>query len=67
MGVCYLLMKKYKQAYYYLQSYPQFLVIIKNAMTVDNCMNSDNEFMPDFKSKPASVRQTNEILIADEP
>lgn len=29
MGICYLMLKKYKQAYFYLQNYPQFLAIIK--------------------------------------
>lgn len=36
LGICYLLLKKYKQAYYYLQSYPNFLLLIKKAITVES-------------------------------
>ena len=35
IGICYLMLGKYKQAYYYLQNYPNFLVIIKKAITIE--------------------------------
>jgi len=35
------MLKKYKQAYMYLQNYNNFLAIIKQAITVDNLMNEN--------------------------
>ena len=32
LGLCYLMLKKYKQAYYYLQRYPRFLDIIRKGI-----------------------------------
>ena len=32
IGVCYYMLKEYKQAYHYLQDYPNFLVLIKKAL-----------------------------------
>lgn len=29
------MLRKYKQAYYYLQNYPHFLMIIKKAITIE--------------------------------
>ena len=45
LGVCYLMLKKYKQAYFYLQHYPPFLVIIKQAIAITDCITSENEFL----------------------
>ena len=50
------MMGKYKQAYYYLQNYPNFLVIIKKAINIDKDINSDNEFIS--KEQPKRNSQT---------
>ena len=42
LGLCYLMLKKYKQAYYYLQSYPHFLEIIRKGITDQSNSNDDN-------------------------
>jgi hypothetical protein len=63
IGICYLMQGKYKQAYYYLQNYPNFLVIIKKAITIEKELNSDNEFIS--KERP---RQKNyQEMLIDEP
>lgn len=41
IGICYLMLGKYKQAYYYLQNYPNFLVIIKKAITLEKEVNDN--------------------------
>jgi len=42
LGLCYLMLKKYKQAYYYLQNYPRFLEIIRKGITDESNSNVDN-------------------------
>lgn len=51
------MMGKYKQAYYYLQNYPNFLVIIKKAITIDKELNSDNEFISKEQPQRKSQRK----------
>ncbi len=60
------MMGKYKQAYYYLQNYPNFLVIIKKAITIDKELNSDNEFISKEHPSQRSQKNHREMLI-DEP
>lgn len=36
------MLKKYKQAYYYLQNYPRFLEIIRKGITDESNSNVDN-------------------------
>lgn len=45
MGLCYLMLKKYKQAYYYLQGYPRFLEIIRKGITEQASGLTENEFI----------------------
>jgi hypothetical protein len=54
---------KYKQAYYYLQNYPNFLVIIKKAITIEKETSSDNEFL----SKDQPHKSNYVPMLIDEP
>jgi hypothetical protein len=39
------MLKKYKQAYYYLEGYPRFLEIIRKGITNQSSTNIENEFI----------------------
>jgi|JI9StandDraft_1071089.scaffolds.fasta_scaffold818426_1 hypothetical protein len=42
LGICYLMQKKYKQAYFYLQNYPHFMSIIRKEIAIDNFILNEN-------------------------